>query len=297
MGENMQKFSGIMPAVVTPFDTTGKFNPAAFERLLERLYKAGVHGMYVCGQTGEGLLQSVSQREDVASVAVQNSPSGKTVIIHVGASCTADAIRLAKHASKIGAHAISSLPPIGNYSFAEIKTYYQTLASVSELPLLVYYFPAVCPAITNVEQINELCEIPNVVGLKFTDYDLFRMSVVQQRGANVFSGYDEVLVAGLLMGADGGIGTFYNLIPELFVQIYQLTNEQKWREARAVQKTVNELISATIRFPVFPAVKKMLAWSGIDCGDCLPPRRSLTENEQSQLRAMTATLNFTGLFS
>lgn len=293
----MQKFSGIMPAVVTPFDANGKFNPVAFERLLERLYNAGVHGMYVCGQTGEGLLQPVAQREDVATIAVRNSPSRKTVIIHVGASTTADAVRLARHASKIGAHAISSLPPIGNYSFAEIKAYYQTLAAASELPLLVYYFPIVSPAITSVTQIIELCEIPNVIGLKFTDHDLFKLSVVKEYGANIFSGYDEVLVAGLLMGADGGIGTFYNLVPELFVQIYELTKNQKWQEARAAQKTVNELIAATIRFPIFPAVKKMLAWSGIDCGDCLAPRRSLTETEQSELRSTTATLNLTGLFS
>jgi N-acetylneuraminate lyase len=292
----MQKFSGVIPAVVTPFDSTGGFSPAAFERLLDRLYKAGVHGVYVCGQTGEGLLQSVAQREEVAAAAVRCSPSGKTVIIHVGASCVADAIRLAKHAARTGAHAISSLPPLGNYSFAEIKAYYQILAAASELPLLIYYFPALSPAITHVQQIIELCEIPNVVGLKFTDFDLFKMSIVKESGATVFSGYDEVLVAGLLMGADGGIGTFYNLVPELFVQIYELSVAQKWQEARAVQKTINDLIRAFGQLPFFPAVKRMLAWSGIDCGECLPPRRSLSETEESQLRAKLAALGLRGLF-
>jgi N-acetylneuraminate lyase len=292
----MENLKGIMPAVVTPFDADGKFNSAAFEKLLERLYQAGVHGMYLSGQTGEGLVQSPEQRELLIDSAMANSPQEKTVIVHVGASSTADAIRLARYAARAKAHVVSSLPPIGNYSFVEIKQYYEALAAASDLPLLVYYFPAVSPAITNADQIKELCEIPNVVGLKFTAHDLFMMSVVKESGAAVFNGYDEVLIAGLLMGADGGIGTFYNIVPELFMEIYQLTTENKWQEARAVQKKVNALIEAAIRFPVFPAIKKMLAWSGIDCGECLAPRRSLTVEEENALREAVRHAGFEELF-
>lgn len=292
----MSDFKGIIPAVVTPFDRDGKFNPSAFEQLLERLYAADVDGMYLCGQTGEGFVQPIEQREEVTTVAVKNSPSGKSVIVHVGAASTADAIRLANHAGRAGAHAVSSLPPIGSYSFLEIKKYYETLAAASELPLLVYYFPAVAPAITNADQIKELCDIENVIGLKFTAYDLFTMSIVKQHGATVFNGYDEVLVAGLLMGADGGIGTFYNLVPELFMEMYRLSRDGKWQEAKAIQLKINSLIEASIRFPVFPTVKKLLQWSGIDCGECRAPRRSLTSDEESELRAAILKLDFADTF-
>lgn len=292
----MENLKGIMPAVVTPFGADGKFNPAAFEKLLERLYESGVHGMYLSGQTGEGLLQSPDQREAVIDSAMANSPQGKTVIVHVGASSTHDAIRLARYSARAKAHVVSSLPPIGNYSFVEIKQYYEALAAASDLPLLVYYFPSVSPSIKNADQIKELCAIPNVVGLKFTAHDLFMMSVVKESGAVVFNGYDEVLIAGLLMGADGGIGTFYNIAPELFMRIYQLTTENKWQEARAVQSKVNALIEAAVRFPVFPAIKKMLAWSGIDCGECLAPRRSLTVEEETALREAVSRAGFEELF-
>lgn len=292
----MENLKGIMPAVVTPFNGDGKFKERAFENLLDRLYRTGVHGIYISGQTGEGLLQSPEQREAVMRTAVANSPRGKTVIAHVGAASTADAIRLARSAGKAGLHAISSLPPIGNYSFAEIKQYYEALAAVSDLPLLIYYFPAVAPAITNADQIKELCRIPNVVGLKFTGHDFFLMSIVKESGATVFSGYDEVLVAGLLMGADGGIGTFYNIVPQLFMEIYRLAQEKKWDEARGCQKKVNSLIEAAVRYPVFPAIKKLLAWSGLDCGECLPPRRRLTPDEETALRDSVGKLDFEGLF-
>ena len=94
-----QKFSGILPAVVTPVDQEGRFQAAPFASLLARVYVAGVDGIYVCGQTGEGLQQSAAQRKKVAEVAVANSPASKQVIVHVGAMSTGEAVELAQHAS------------------------------------------------------------------------------------------------------------------------------------------------------------------------------------------------------
>jgi len=282
----MTGFHGVLPAVVTPFDAEGRFRPDSFERLLARVYEAGVHGLYVCGQTGEGMQQPLAQRKRVAEIAVKCSPAGKTVIVHVGAQSTADAIELARHASRIGAHAVSSLPPIGSYSFEEVRAYYASLAAASEVPLLIYYYPAVAPSIAGIDQILELCGIPNVAGLKFTDTDLFKLSQIKQHGAAVFSGCDEIFVAGLLMGADGGIGSFYNVVPGLFVQLYDLARAQRWQEARAVQQKVNELIAIGLRFPVHPAEKVMLSWLGIDCGRCLAPRRWLSAGEEAELREL-----------
>ncbi len=134
----MTALSGILPAMITPLDDEGNFNADAFERLLARVYAAHVQGVYLCGSTGEGLLQPAAQRRLVTEVAVKNSPPDKQIIVHVGAATTAEAIELAKHAAKAGAHAVSSLPPLaGSYSFAELKTFYAQLAAASELPLLL----------------------------------------------------------------------------------------------------------------------------------------------------------------
>jgi len=279
-------FRGVVPAIVTPFDAYGEFAAETFERLLTRLYETGVHGVYVCGQTGEGLLQSVEIRQRVAEMAVKSSPKGKTVTVHVGAPRLPDAIQLANHAARIGASAISSLPPSGNYNFAEVRHYYEQLAEVSELPLLVYYFPETFQTITSLDQILDLCEIPNVIGLKFTDFDLYKLHQISRSGKVIFNGRDEVFAAGMLMGANGGIGTFYSLVPELFLQIYQSALSGKWDEARHAQDQVNELIRITLRFPVFSAVKTMLKWQGFDCGQCLAPRLNLTHEQELQLRSL-----------
>jgi len=150
--------------------------------------------------------------------------------------------------------------------------------------VLVYYFPSICPVIQEKREVLELLEIPNVIGLKFTDFDLYKMSRIKQRGCVIFNGHDEVLIAGLLMGADGGIGTFYNIVPELFVQVFQLVRQGRWEQAKEVQNRINELVEIVLRFPLMPAVKTILRWSGIDCGRCLEPRRAITPEEERELR-------------
>jgi N-acetylneuraminate lyase len=275
---------GVFPAVVTPFDANGEFAVETFERLLARLYEVEVHGVYVCGQTGEGLLQPVSMRQQVAETAVRCSPKNKPVVLHVGAARLPDAIQLARHAERIGATAVSSLPPAGNYSFPELRLYYQQLAAASGLPLLVYYFPEASRTVVTLDQLLDLCEIPNVVGLKFTDFDLYKLHQISQSGKVIFNGHDEVFAAGLLMGAGGGIGSFYNLVPELFLRIYESARGGKWDEARRAQDQVNELIRITLRFPMLSAVKVMLKWQGFDCGSCLAPRENLSKASQLQLR-------------
>lgn len=289
---------GIFPAVVTPLDNIGCFDRSAFERLVERLYAAGVDGLYVNGQTGEGLLLPVEERKRVAEAAVALTPKGRHTIIHVGAHRTADAVELARHAACIGAHAVSSLAPLGAYSFAEIRMYYEAIAAASDLPLLVYYFPAVSPGVRTLEEIEQLLAIPNVVGLKFTDFDLYKLSLVKKRGSRtVFNGHDEVLAAGLLMGADGGIGSFYNLIPDLFVEVFRLSRQGEWERARQLQARINELIEIVLDFPLIPAIKTILAWQGIPCGQAVLPRRSLTPEESERLRAALQRSSFAYLLS
>lgn len=284
----MKHLEGIIPAIVTPVDENERFSPAAFERLIAHLYSAGVHGLYVCGQTGEGLQLSLEERREAAEVAIRSSPRGKAVIVHVGAPAAKDAFALARHASRIGASAVSSLPPALSYSFEEIQAYYSELASVSDVPLVIYYFPSLSPSLRTTEQILELCAIPNVIGIKFTDSNFFQLWAIRQAGHIVFNGSDEMLLAGLIMGANGGIGSTYNLIPEEFVKLYSLTSEQRWQQARAVQSKINEFIAPLLRVPVHSAIKTLLRWKGFDCGYCIAPRRRLTAAEESELRERVA---------
>jgi N-acetylneuraminate lyase len=275
---------GVIPAILTPLDKDERFASKPMEQLLERLYSAGSDGMYVCGQTGEGLFLSSENRKQAAEVAVRNSPSGKQVIVHVGASSTSEAVDLARHAARIGAHAVSSLPPSAAFSFMEVRAYYEAIAETAGIPVLVYYFPEFSRSVATLDEIFSLCSIPNVVGLKFTDFDFYRLSLISRAGHVIFSGRDEAFAAGVLMGATGGIGSFYNLVPELFVAVWQAGSAGDYVRARAIQDRINNLIRTVLQYPMMPALKTILTWSGIDCGPVVAPRRSLTSDEKTNLR-------------
>ncbi len=280
----MTELSGIFPALVTPTDEADAFEAKPFEQLLERMYGAGVDGVYVCGQTGEGLQLALSARKAAAECAVRCSPAGARVIVHVGAASTRDAVELAKHAGKAGAHFVSSLPPMGSYSFEEVKSYYQAVAAASEVPVLIYYCPSLSGATRTTAQILDLCAIENVAGLKFTDSDFFKLWAIRKAGFVVLNGSDEMLASGLIAGANGGIGSTYNLMPGSFVELYKHAMAGEWDAARRVQDKINEMVEVLLAYPVLTAVKQMLRWSGIDCGSAVLPRRELTAAEQAELR-------------
>ena len=281
-------FQGILPALVSPLNSDGTVNLSAFEKLIERVYTAGVDGLYVCGSTGEGLLLPVSERRKLAEAAVRNSPEGKTVIVHVGSHSLADSQALARHAGSKGAAGVSSLRPAGS-SYEEMLDYYRQLAAVCEVPFLAYYFPAAGGGTLSVEQLEAICALPGVAGLKFTDYDLYTLSLLIREGKIVFNGRDEVLAAGLLMGANGGIGSIYNLVPGWFVELYGHARCGRWAQARAMQDRINDLIRVLLAFPFLPALKCYLGWEGIACGPALGPQARLTDTQEAELRrALTA---------
>ena len=283
------RFHGILAAAVTPVGEQGRFDEGAFEQLLARLYAAGLDGVYVCGSTGEGTLQRVEQRKAVAEAAVRLSPRGAQVIVHVGASSLEDAAELARHAERAGACAVSSLPPLGGFTFAEIRAYYAAVAGAVGIPMFVYYFPEAHPTVMSRAQLLELCALRNVAGVKLTDFDLFRLWDLKDHGVTVFNGRDEVLTMGLLSGADGAIGTSYNVLPGVAARIYRLARSGAWAEARIEQDKLNRLIRIAQAFPFFAAVKQILTWSGIDCGPPIAPHASLTGEEAARLREEVET--------
>lgn len=289
--------AGILPATLTPFDADGRFARAPFEQLVARVFDAGVHGLYVCGTTGEGLLMSVAERQAVVEAAVAAAPRHGKVVVHVGAGAFDDVRALTRHAAQAGAAAISSLPPAGpGFGFAETLRFYSDLTSVADLPLIVYYFPQVYPGISTRAQIEELCALPGVAGVKFTDFDLATLAATATVSDRVvYNGRDEVLAAGLLMGAHGAIGSFYNIVPELALAIASHAATGQWTEARAAQDVLNRLITTVLAFPLFPALKQILTWMGEPFGDCLSPRPPLDAMQREALRTALVEAGFEAL--
>ncbi len=262
----LHALAGLYPAFLTPLDAQHRLNEPVAVAMLQALMGTGMDGVYVGGSTGEGLRLPVGVRERLAQVVHDALPEGKRLIVHVGAGEQSDAMRLAEHAAQTGAHAISSLPPAKGTP-GEIFRFYQALAEHSALPLILYYFPKVAPhAFTDPQQLLDVCDLPNVIGVKFTDFNTHLMQRLVKRGKLVFSGYDEALAAGLLMGAQGGIGSTYSAMPEAYLRLYRDALDGRWQAVREQQWQINEVIDELIAHPFFPALRAVVAAKGLDCG-------------------------------
>ena len=216
-------FAGILPAVASPCDDADRFLDDTFAELITSLWKTDINGLYVCGNTGDGFKMSLEERKRAAEIAVQLSREHDgTVIIHVGASNSRDAVMLAEHAAEIGASAVSSIPP-ANAGQDQLVSYYSDIAKASQIPLLVYHIPILTGRSSTLDEMLGLLDVPGTIGLKLTDWNLFfmRRLLLARPDIVIFNGFDEFLLPGLLYGAHGGIGTSYNLFPGLFVEIYQ----------------------------------------------------------------------------
>jgi len=238
-------FQGIMPAIVSPCDVNDNFQEDSFFRLATHLLEQGVHGLYVCGCTGNGYSMRLDERKRAAELAVEAAkPHNAKIIVHVGTLHTRDAVELAQHAGKIHADAISSIPPM-NLGYSEIYSYYSDLVQSSGIPLIIYHVPVISHVSLSLKQLCSLLDIDGIIGLKYTDWNLYFMKTIRMARpeTTIFCGFDEVISLGLLYGADGGIGSHYNIFPQNGLGIYNAVKRNDLSRALQLQNALNDYIT------------------------------------------------------
>ncbi len=289
------QFKGIMPALVTPMDEDGHVKKESLRKLMEWHIREGCNGFYLCGGTGEGVVMQPEDRMRLAEAAADAAGGRVKLIDHVGAIDLKTAVKLAKHAREAGMDAISSVPPFFyGYGEKEITEYYTAIADASGLPVIMYASPLAGTKIT-CDMVDRLMNINGMIGVKWTSYDYFEMQRIKNlRGGdiNVINGPDETLLCGLAMGADGGIGTTYNVMPKVYLNIYNYFMSGDIKAAQQEQLKANKFISMLFKFNVLAAVKEILFMLGYDCGYCTYPMKRLTEDERSKLRSELDAIHF-----
>ncbi len=282
------KFKGIMPALVTPLTTEGKVNKEAIRQILDYDYAEGAAGFYICGSTGEGPVLTEAQRREVAEAVMEHNDGRGVVINHVGAASPEEVMRLASHAREIGCDAVSSVLPnfYFQYGFAEINDYYKRLSDAAGIPILAYA-QGMMAGTDVVGLMRSLIDIENVIGIKFTlmnFYDLHRIKLLNNGDINVINGPDEMLVCGLTMGADAGIGSTYNVMCREYCRLFDAFKAGDYETAREQQYKVNKVIEVMIKHGVFRTVKHMLSYAGIDAGSTVFPGAALADSEKADIK-------------
>lgn len=211
-----QKFRGLWPAMLTPLDDAGQPALGEAEKLVELFVTQRLDGIYLLGSTGQGPLLNVTQRQTLAECVVSTAAGRIPVMVHVGATATDDSVALAKHASRIGADAISSVGPIYyRTSTDSVFEHYRQIGAAGALPFFVYHLSSVNTlSLGGREYVERLLGLPNIAGMKFTDRDLYQLGLICSYAGDrltLFSGADELLCQAAMSGSVGAIGTFYNV--------------------------------------------------------------------------------------
>lgn len=278
----MKPYDGIFTALLTPFDQNNRINEQQLEKLVRHNLRLGVRGFYVGGSTAEAFLLSTDERKQIMDVVADTAPEA-TLIAHIGSLNEAEATSLAAHAQARGYDAISSVAPF-YYKFtpSEIRGYYFRLAESVSLPMLVYHFPAFSGVSMGVEEMSRFLDSDRFLGIKYTSNDFFMMEQCKTRypGKIVYNGYDEMFLAGLSMGADGGIGSTYNFMADKFVRIRALYQAGQMAQARQLQQEANRIITVLCRIGVMQAEKEVLNQLGFDFGVCRRPFAEPTAEEK-----------------
>lgn len=288
----LDKYRGVIPAFYACYDGDGAVSRDAARRLTRYFVEQGVKGVYVGGSSGECIYQSVEDRKKTLEAVMEEGAGRLTVIAHVACNNTKDSQELAAHAAKLGVDAIAAIPPIyfklPEYSVAG---YWNDIsAAAPDTDFIIYNIPQLAGTALTMSLLKTMLLNPQVAGVKNSsmpvqDIQMFKAEAMGIRDDFiVFNGPDEQLVSGLAMGADAGIGGTYGAMPELTGRIYTLAMEGRYKEAKAIQYDVNEIIYKLCsgRGNMYGMIKEVLRISrGIDIGGVRKPLTDLDDRDRA----------------
>ena len=284
------KFTGIIPALITPLTKDEKINVTVLKELIDGLTSQGADGFYIAGATGEGISLPEKERMILAEASV--AATDKPCIIHIASTNFSEAIELARHAERIGASAISAIPPLFyKYDEDDVYNYYKKLAGAVHIPMVIYYNPNAGFAI-NAKFAARMFEVDNITAIKWTSSDyhgMMELKNLTHGEMNIINGPDEMLLMGLSAGADAGIGTTYNYMFPLVRGVYDNFRAGNIEKANEYQCKIAHIISAMRAYPTIPVTKALVEAMGYEVGNAVFPMKTLSENKKAEaVAALTA---------
>lgn len=286
---------GVMAALLTPFDGQQKLDKESLRRLVRFNLRQGVDGLYVGGSTGEAFVQSGTERQEVLEIVAEEAKGKMTLIAHVGCVSTLESQQLARAAVGYGYDAVSAVTPFYYpFSFEEHCAHYQAIIeSADGLPMVVYNIPALSGVKLTLDQINTLVTLPGVGALKQTSGDLFQMEQIRRAHPDLvlYNGYDEIFASGLLAGADGGIGSTYNIMGWRYQGMVAALKVGDVAKAQQLQCECNKVIDLLIKTGVFRGLKTVLHYMDVvSVPLCRKPFALVDEKFLPELKALAQQL-------
>lgn len=290
MGKNLL---GIYVASITPFTADNKVNADALSSLMNRNLDEGANGFFIGGSSAECFLLSHEERLQTFEAAAQFKDK-TNLIAHVGSLSTGESIEFALEAKRLGFQRISATPPLYyGFSSEEVCSYYYDISKAVDMPLVVYNFPGNAKREFNLSDPNyrKLFCSSAVSGVKHTNQVVYQMERFMELNPelDIFNGFDETMVAGLALGADGSIGSTFNCMLPHYRKVFDTFVSGDVAGARQFQHKANNIMEAFCNVGLIPAVKYVLRCQGIDAGLARKPFKELDDKAKKYIDQILET--------
>jgi len=298
---------GIIPPLVTPFDERDEVDEKGLRAVVRFMIEAGVHGLAVCGSTGEGYTLSPDETRRITEIAADEishhssriphdepstsaprPPSLVPLVVGIIANSTRQALQHARAVSDLPIAALMVTPP--HYLFtpseAELFAYFRTIADETGFPVLVYN---VVPwAYLSADALVRLmAETPAVIGVKQSAGDLHALAWLLANlpeGKVVLTAVDDLLYPSFLLGAHGAIAGICTAAPKLSVQLWDAVKTGDHETALLCHLKLLKLWQV-LHASNFPArVKAALALQGVPAGRPRRPLEPLSAEEVERIK-------------
>jgi dihydrodipicolinate synthase/N-acetylneuraminate lyase len=238
---------GIIPPVVTPLLDRDTLDVDGLERLIEHILSGGVHGLFILGTTGEAPSLSYRLRYELIERICGLVKSRVPVLVGITDTCFTESLNTANKARDAGAQAVVLAPP---YYFpagqAELLEYIEHLTPELPLPLFLYNMPSLTKAVFEPQTVRAAANISGIVGIKDSSGNMAYFhqlqSVLQDRpDFSLLMGPEELLAEAVLLGASGGVCGGANILPKLYVDLYNAACSRDMETTEALHKKVMQI--------------------------------------------------------
>lgn len=282
----MALLSGLISATYSPFKTDGSLNLDVIPAYVDYLLDIGMKGIYVCGSTGEGINMSVDEREKVTAAFVKAVKGRMPVVVQVGSNAITDCEHLAKHAQEVGASATSANAP-SYFKIASVQGMadwtIRIAAAAPKLPFYFYHIPIFTGTSLDLVDYAKAIEgkMPNFGGIKYTDTKVFEFHDALVYGKGKYEtlwGCDEMYLPALSVGAPGGVGSTYALLPNTFQAIKAAWDADDMEKAGMYQLRVWHYVKTLSKCGPFHQMQKgMFGKIGLPLGWFRMPMAGATQ--------------------
>ncbi len=285
----MLKLSGVLPALVTPFDADGQIDFVAFKAHLEALRAAGVSGWVPCGSSGEYNLLSDTERESVLQFVKDFAQPGETLIAGTNAPSTAGVIANTRRAKEMGYHAVLlAVPFYTKPTQAEIIRHFNAVIDATGMDIVVYSYPGKDGVEIEYEALDALADNPHIIGIKESSGVLQRAIGIATRYAGriqLVSGSDDIAWDFMHWGADSWICGPANCMAKPVCEMDAAFRAGDQARAKEIMQAIWPAMNVLESGKFVQKLKYGCELQGNPVGECRMPFGPLTEAEKAEFAA------------